>query len=620
MKKIKKRFRLVLIGLIAFAIAMVVDKIFTLSNDVTLIMFLVVYMIVGSDVIKSAVHNILRGQVFDEQFLMTLATVCAFLVGAYPEGAAVMLFYQIGELFQSYAVYNSRKSIAELMDIRPDYANVIRNGEIEKVSPDDVHIDDIIVVKPGEKIPLDGIVTEGNSALDTKALTGESVPRDIKSGDEILSGCINLTGNLSIKVTKIFGESTVSKILDLVENAGSKKAKTENFITRFARYYTPIVVICAVALALVPSFILGFDHFSTWVYRAMVFLVVSCPCALVISVPLSFFGGLGASSKNGVLVKGSNYLEVVSKIDTVVFDKTGTLTKGTFNVTKIEVAENLADFAQDDLLKYAACAEFYSNHPIAISLRKAYGKTIVDSQIASVEEIQGHGILANVEGKQILAGNAKLMKKYEIAFVEADQVGTVVYIAMDGKYAGYIVIADEIKADTVNAIALLRKAGIKNLVMLTGDNKEIAEKIASEIGITKVYSELLPQDKVQKLELIMSESQNGTVFVGDGVNDAPVLARADVGIAMGGMGSDAAIEAADIVIMTDEISKIATVIKISKKTLKIAKQNIVFALGVKLIVLVLGALGIASMWLAVFADVGVSFIAILNSMRAMKHR
>ena len=620
MKKIKKRFRLVLIGLIAFAIAMVVDKVFTLSNDVTLIMFLVVYMIVGSDVIKSAVHNILRGQVFDEQFLMTLATVCAFLVGAYPEGAAVMLFYQIGELFQSYAVYNSRKSIAELMDIRPDYANVIRNGEIEKVSPDDVHIDDIIVVKPGEKIPLDGIVTEGNSALDTKALTGESVPRDIKSGDEILSGCINLTGNLSIKVTKIFGESTVSKILDLVENAGSKKAKTENFITRFARYYTPIVVICAVLLALVPSFILGFDHFSTWVYRAMVFLVVSCPCALVISVPLSFFGGLGASSKNGVLVKGSNYLEVVSKIDTVVFDKTGTLTKGTFNVTKIEVAENLADFAQDDLLKYAACAEFYSNHPIAISLRKAYGKTIVDSQIASVEEIQGHGILANVEGKQILAGNAKLMKKYEIAFVEADQVGTVVYIAMDGKYAGYIVIADEIKADTVNAIALLRKAGIKNLVMLTGDNKEIAEKIASEIGITKVYSELLPQDKVQKLELIMSESQNGTVFVGDGVNDAPVLARADVGIAMGGMGSDAAIEAADIVIMTDEISKIATVIKISKKTLKIAKQNIVFALGVKLIVLVLGALGIASMWLAVFADVGVSFIAILNSMRAMKHR
>ncbi|SEW34360.1 heavy metal translocating P-type ATPase [[Clostridium] fimetarium] len=620
MKKIKKRLNVVLVGLIAFAIAMVVDKIFTLSNDVTLIMFLVVYMIVGSDVIKSAIHNILRGQVFDEQFLMTLATVCAFLVGAYPEGAAVMLFYQIGELFQSYAVYNSRKSISELMDIRPDYANVIRNGEIEKVSPDDVHIDDIIVVKPGEKIPLDGIVTEGNSALDTKALTGESIPKDIKSGDEILSGCINLTGNLSIKVTKIFGESTVSKILDLVENAGSKKAKTENFITRFARYYTPVVVMCAVALALVPSFILGFDHFSTWVYRAMVFLVVSCPCALVISVPLSFFGGLGASSKQGVLVKGSNYLEVVSKIDTVVFDKTGTLTKGTFNVTQIDVAKNVVNFDQEELLKYAACAEFYSNHPIAISLRKAYGKAIVDSQISSVEEIQGHGILANVESKQVLAGNAKLMKKYKIEFAEANQIGTVVYIAIDGKFAGYIVIADEIKADTVNAIALLRKAGIKNVVMLTGDNKEIAEKIASEIGITKVYSELLPQDKVQKLELIMSESQTGTVFVGDGVNDAPVLARADVGIAMGGMGSDAAIEAADIVIMTDEISKIATVIKISKKTLNIAKQNIVFALGVKLIVLILGALGIASMWLAVFADVGVSFIAIINSMRAMKHR
>jgi len=619
MKKIKKRFNVVAAGLIAFVIAMAVDKIFTPSNDITLIMFLVVYMIVGNDVVRSAVHNIIKGQVFDEQFLMTLATVCAFLVGAYPEGAAVMLFYQVGELFQSYAVYNSRKSISELMDIRPDYANVIRNGEIEKVSPDEVHVDDIIVVKPGEKIPLDGFVTEGSSTLDTKALTGESMPRDVKIGDEILSGCINITGNLSIKVAKEFGESTVSKILDLVENAGNKKAKTENFITKFARYYTPIVVICAVALALVPSFILGFDHFSTWVYRAMVFLVVSCPCALVISVPLSFFGGLGAASKQGVLVKGSNYLEVVSKIDTVVFDKTGTLTKGTFNVTKIYVVENDADIDEEKLLKFAACAEFYSNHPIAISLRKAYGKLIVDSQIAGVEEIQGHGILANVEGKQVLAGNANLMKKYEIEFKEADQVGTVVYLAIDGKHSGYIVIADEIKLDAVNAIAALKKAGVKNVVMLTGDNREIAEKIASEIGITQVYSELLPQDKVLKLEKIMSESRGGTAFVGDGVNDAPVLARADVGIAMGGLGSDAAIEAADIVIMTDEPSKIATVIKISKKTLKIAKQNIVFALGVKLIVLVLGALGIASMWLAVFADVGVSFIAIINSMRAMKH-
>jgi len=618
MKKIKKRFKVVLVGLIAFAIAMIVDKIFEPSNNVTLIMFLVVYIIVGNDVVRSAVHNIIRGQLFDEQFLMTLATVCAFLVGAYPEGAAVMLFYQIGELFQSYALYNSRKSISELMDIRPDYANVIRNGEIEKVSPDEVHIEDIIVIKPGEKIPLDGVVTEGSSALDTKALTGESMPRDVNSGDEILSGCINLTGNLSVKVTKSFGESTVSKILDLVENAGNKKAKTENFITKFARYYTPIVVICAVALALVPSFILGFDHFSTWIYRAMIFLVVSCPCALVISVPLSFFGGLGASSKQGVLVKGSNYLEVVSKIDTVVFDKTGTLTKGTFNVTKISVAKDFPDLYEEDLLKYAACAEFYSNHPIAISLRKAYGKVIVDSQISGVEEIQGHGILANIEGKQVLAGNAKLMKKYQIEFIETDQVGTVVYLAIDGKHSGYIVIADEVKQDAVHAIAALKKAGIKNVVMLTGDNKEIAEKIANEIGITKVYSELLPQDKVMKLEEIMSESQSGTAFVGDGVNDAPVLARADVGIAMGGMGSDAAIEAADIVIMTDEPSKIATVIKISKKTLKIAKQNIVFALGVKLIVLVLGALGMASMWLAVFADVGVSFIAIINSMRAMK--
>lgn len=618
MKKIKKRFKVVLAGLTTFAAAMAYDKIFTPDNDIVLLMFLAVYVIVGNDVIKSAFRNILRGQVFDEQFLMTIATICAFLVGEYPEGAAVMLFYQVGELFQSYAVYNSRKSISELMDIRPDYANVLRNGEIEKVSPDEVQLGDVIIVKPGEKVPLDGMVIEGDSTLDTKALTGESVPRDITNGQEILSGCINLTGNLSVKVTKLFGESTVSKILDLVENAGSKKAKTENFITRFARYYTPAVVLCAAALALIPTLILGFDQFSIWIYRAMIFLVVSCPCALVISIPLSFFGGLGAASRQGVLVKGSNYLEVVSKIDTVVFDKTGTLTQGTFNVTKIQQAANGSHIDNEEILKYAACAEFYSNHPIALSLRKTYGKPILDNQVTNVEEIPGYGIMANVEGKQVLAGNAKLMKKYEIEFTLADEIGTVVYIAVDGTYSGYIVIADEVKKDTVNAIAALRKAGVKNTVMLTGDNKVIAEKVANQIGITKVYSELLPQDKVQILETIMNESQSGTAFVGDGVNDAPVLARADVGIAMGGMGSDAAIEAADIVIMTDEPSKIATVIKIAKKTLKIAKQNIVFALGVKLIVLILGALGIATMWLAVFADVGVSFIAILNSMRAMK--
>lgn len=618
MKKLKKRLRTVVIGLVGFVAALIAEHIFKVNDNVSLVMYLAVYMVVGNDVIKGAVQNILRGQIFDEAFLMTLATVCAFLVGSYPEGAAVMLFYQVGELFQSYAVFNSRKSISELMDIRPDYANLMRNGELDKVSPDEVNIGDIIVIKPGEKIPLDGIVEEGTSALDTKALTGESVPRDIQAGEEILSGCINLTGNLSVKVTKKFGESTVSKILDLVENAGSKKAQTENFITKFARYYTPVVVIAATLLAVVPPLFLGFEQFSTWIYRAMIFLVVSCPCALVISIPLSFFGGLGGASRKGILVKGSNYLEVIAKVDTIVFDKTGTLTRGTFNVTSIE-ADRTAEMDKNEVLKFAACAEYYSNHPIALSLKKAYGRAISDSQVSDVKEIHGYGLEATVEGRKVLAGNARLMKMYDITFKQSEAVETVVYVAVDGKYAGCIVIADEIKPGIEKEISDLKKAGIRNIVMLTGDNKEIADKIASEIGITQVYAELLPQDKVEKLEKIMSQSQTGTAFVGDGVNDAPVLARADAGIAMGAMGSDAAIEAADIVIMTDEISKISTAIKIAKKTIRIANENIVFALGVKLIVLILGALGIASMWLAVFADVGVSFIAIINATRVMRN-
>lgn len=622
MKKIKKRFKVIMIGLVGFVAAMIAEKFFIKDENITLMMFLAVYLVVGNDVIRAATRNIMRGQVFDEQFLMTIATVCAFFVGKYPEGVAVMLFYQIGELFQSYAVYNSRKSISELMDIRPDYANVMRNNEIVRVSPDEVALGDIIIVKPGEKVPLDGIVTEGSTALDTKALTGESVPRDIAIGEEILSGCINITGTISIKVTKNFGESTVSKILDLVENAGTKKAKTENFITKFARYYTPAVVLAATLLAIIPPLILGTDQFSMWIYRAMIFLVVSCPCALVISIPLSFFGGLGGASRKGILVKGSNYLEVVSKIDTIVFDKTGTLTAGTFNVTKI-VTEKNAGIEEKELLKFAAYAEIYSNHPIAQSLRKAYtetcGEPILDSQVVDVKEIPGYGLLAKVDGKQVLAGNAKLMQKHDITFTQADAVETLVYIAVEGKSAGYIVIADEVKAGTAKAIEELKKAGVRNVVMLTGDNKEIAEKIGAELGITQVHAELLPQDKVSELEAIMSRSISGTAFVGDGVNDAPVLARADVGIAMGGMGSDAAIEAADVVIMTDEISKISTVIKIAKKTLRISKQNIVFAIGIKLIVLTLSALGIATMWLAVFADVGVSFIAIINSTRAMRN-
>ncbi len=618
MKKIKKRMKRVVAASIAFIIAMAVNHIYALDNNIQLIMFLLVYLLTGWDVLTSAVKNIRNGRMFDETFLMGLATVCAFIVGEYPEGVAVMLFYQIGELFQSYAVYSSRKSISSLMDIRPDYANIEKNGELVKVAPEEVAVGDVIVVKPGEKVPLDGVIVAGNTTLDTKALTGESLPRDTKEGDDILSGCINITGNIKVRVSKVFGESTVAKILDLVENQGNKKAKKENFITKFARYYTPTVVVLAALVAIVPSAITGFTQFYEYLYRAMIFLVVSCPCALVISIPLSFFGGLGGASRSGILVKGSNYLELLSKMDTVVFDKTGTLTKGTFEVTEVHPA----GMTEDMLLTLAAGAEKYSNHPIALSLKNAYtnktGKSIDDITVEDVKEIPGFGIEVRYNNSIILAGNAKLLDSKNVEYIKQDSIGTIVYIAKDGLYAGCICIADMVKDDTKQAIASLKKNGVKKIVMLTGDNNRIAQKVANDIGIDEVYAELLPQDKVEKFESIITGANGNTAFVGDGVNDAPVLARADVGIAMGGMGSDAAIEAADVVIMTDEPSKISKAIAISRKTLRIAKENIVFALGVKVIVLALGALGFATMWMAVFADVGVSFIAILNSMRAMK--
>lgn len=618
MKKLKKRFYTVILAAVAFVAAMIVSKTLHPSNNIELIMFLVVYYIIGNDVVKKAARNILKGQVFDEQFLMTLATVCAFFVGDYPEAVAVMLFYQVGELFQSYAVHRSRASIKELMNIRPDYANVRRGTELVQADPEEVRIGDIIVVKPGEKVPLDGVVVEGNTTLDTAALTGESVPREVLCGDMVMSGCINITGNITVEVTKEFGESTVSKILDLVENASSKKAQTENFITKFARYYTPVVVILAVALAFIPPLFLGFNTFSDWLYRALTFLVISCPCALVISIPLSFFGGLGGASRIGVLVKGSNYLEIISQAETVVFDKTGTLTKGVFKVADVRRTEAVS--SDEELIRLAAFAESYSNHPIAKSLESAYGKTVDSSLVSEVEEIPGHGVSAVYEGRRIFAGNAKLMKREHIPYEENNGYGTIVYVAVDGRFAGSILIADEIKQDAHTAIVELKKVGIKKTVMLTGDADAIGKKVASDVGIDEVHTELLPADKVDCMEKIIAEAKGKVIFVGDGVNDAPVLARADIGIAMGGLGSDAAIEAADIVIMTDEPSKIAKTMKISAKTMRIAKENIVFAIVIKVFVLVLGALGIASMWAAVFADVGVAFIAILNAMRTMNYK
>ncbi|MCB2355067.1 cadmium-translocating P-type ATPase [Clostridium estertheticum] len=580
-------------------------------------LYLISYLLIGGEVLMVAIKNILRGEVFDENFLMALATVGAFSIGQFPEGVGVMLFYQVGEFFQDMAVNKSTKSISALMDIRPDYANKKINDEIVKVDPEEVHIGDIIIVKPGEKVPLDGSVIEGNSLVDSSALTGESVPREVNPCDEILAGCINKNGLLTIEVKKEFGESTLAKILDLVKNASSKKAPTENFITKFARYYTPIVVISAVVLALIPPLLIHGATFSQWIYRALVFLVVSCPCALVISIPLGFFGGIGGASKNGILVKGGNYLEALNSVEMVVFDKTGTLTKGVFKVTEMHIE---GDINEEELLEYAAFVESYSNHPIATSILKAYGKEVNKKDIEDVEEIAGKGIKAKVKGKYVLAGNAKLMDSEKISYTKGKNVGSIIYVAIDNIYVGSIIISDEVKDDSISAIKKLKSMGVKKIVMLTGDNKDIANNIGKVLGVDEVYSELLPQDKVEKLEKLQNEKspKGKIVFVGDGINDAPVLARADIGIAMGGVGSDAAIEAADIVIMTDEPSKIALAIKIAQKTKKIVMQNIVFALGVKAIILILAVFGVANMWEAVFGDVGVALIAVLNSMRAMK--
>lgn len=607
-----KRLWRIIIGAAVLATAVLLS----LNNEwLQIALFIISYIIVGGDVVKRAVKNIFKGQVFDENFLMSIATIGAFFIGEYPEGVAVMLFYQVGELFQSYAVGKSRKSIASLMDIRPDYANVKKGDELVKVDPDEVQIGDIIVIKAGEKIPLDGKVIEGSSMIDTSALTGESVPREVEVGSDILSGCININGVITTEVTKEFGESTVSKILDLVENASSKKSNSEQFITKFARYYTPVVVIIAVFLAIIPPLVIDGATFSDWIYRALAFLVVSCPCALVISIPLSFFGGIGGASKKGVLVKGSNYLEALAETEIVVFDKTGTLTKGVFNVQEIHPE----GVSKEELLELTAHAESYSNHPISLSLKRAYSKEIDNGRISDVEEISGHGVIATVDGKKVMVGNIKLMKMMDIPYFKGELIGTIVHVAINNKYIGYIVIADEVKEDSAQAIKELKAANIKQTVMLTGDNKSIGSKVAKELGLDKVYAELLPADKVEKLEELFSQkSKKGKLaFVGDGINDAPVLARADIGIAMGGLGSDAAIEAADVVIMTDEPSKIATTMKISKKTLKIAHQNIVFAIGIKIIVLILSAFGITTMWAAIFADVGVTIIAVLNAFRAL---
>ena len=609
----KKRGIKIIISAILFVLALVIP----FSNEwINNGLFIISYLVVGFEILKKAVRNIFRGKVFDENFLMAVATIGAFAIGEFPEAVAVMLFYQVGELFQSYAVDKSRKSIASLMDIRPDYANIEKDGKIEKVDPDEVKIGDIIIVKTGEKIPLDGVVVDGTSSLDTMALTGESVPRVVKTEDEVLSGCINKDGLLKIRVTKEFGESTVSKILDLVENASSKKSKSENFITKFAKYYTPTVVIIAVLLAFIPPIILkDFSTFSVWLYRALSFLVVSCPCALVISIPLSFFGGIGGASKMGILIKGSNYLEALANTETMVFDKTGTLTEGIFEVQDI-YAEGIE---KDELLRIVAHAENYSNHPIAKSVKKAYNKEIDENIIKNPQELSGKGIWANIDEKDILVGNEKLMVEEEIDFKKCDEVGTILYVAIDKKYVGYVLIADKIKQDSSKTIRELKAMNIKETVMLTGDKKEVGEYVAKKLNMDKVYTELLPDGKVEKVEeLLKQKSEKGKlVFVGDGINDAPVLTIADIGVAMGGLGSDAAIEAADIVIMTDETSKISKAINLSKKTMRIVRENIIFAIFVKIAVLVLTAFGASTMWEAVFADVGVSVIAIINALRML---
>jgi Zn2+/Cd2+-exporting ATPase len=601
------------IGAILFGIAIA----FEFSFGMELVLYLTSYILVGGEVVLRALRNISRGQVFDENFLMTIATFGAFAIREFPEGVAVMLFYQIGEMFQGIAVNKSRKSIADLMDIRPDFANLKIGNDLKRVSPDEVEIGDIIIVKPGEKVPLDGIVIEGKSMLDTSALTGESLPREVEKGNDVLAGFINKNGLLTIEVKKKFGDSTVSKILDLVQNASSKKAPTENFITKFARYYTPAVVFISLALAVVPPLVIEGATFSEWIYRALVFLVVSCPCALVVSIPLGFFGGIGGASRNGILIKGGNYLEALNNIDTVVFDKTGTLTKGVFKVTQIVPQGNNSS---NELLEYAVFGEIYSNHPIALSILKEYGKEVDKNEIESYDEISGHGTKVISKGKEILVGNEKLMKREKIDYTALDVTGTIVHVSVGKTYAGYIVISDEVKEDSQRAITALKEVGVKKTVMLTGDTKAVGEKIAKQLGLDEVYTELLPDQKVEKLEMIEKQKtyRGKMVFVGDGINDAPVLARADVGIAMGGLGSDAAIEAADVVIMTDEPSKIATAIRIARRTKIIVWQNIIFAMVVKIAVLLLGAGGIATMWEAVFADVGVALIAVLNAMRVMK--
>ena len=609
----KKKGIKIIIALILFLIA------FTLkfNNEwINNIIFIVAYIVVGLEIVKKAIRNIFRGKVFDENFLMSVATIGAFAIGEFPEAVAVMLFYQVGELFQSYAVDKSRKSIASLMDIRPDFANVEKNGNLEKVSPEEVKCGEIIVVKPGEKVPLDGLVIAGNSNIDTKALTGEALPQEVKEGSKILSGTINLNGVIKIKVIKEYGESTVSKILDLVENASSKKSKSENFITKFAKYYTPIVVIIAVILAIIPPLLIPNATFSKWLYRALSFLVVSCPCALVISIPLSFFGGIGGASKIGILIKGSNYLEQLSNTEVIVFDKTGTLTKGTFEVQHIESI----NLSKEKLLEIVAYAEKYSNHPISLSVKSAYGKEIDEKQISDYKELSGYGVSAKVNNDYVLVGNEKLMKENDINFTSCKNIGTTLYVAVNEKYEGHITISDKIKDDAEKTIKDLKKNHIKQVVMLTGDKKAAGEEVGKKLGIDKVYTELLPDEKVKKVEELLKEkSEKGKLtFVGDGINDAPVLAISDIGIAMGGVGSDAAIEAADIVLMTDEPSKIIDAIQLSRKTMRIVKENIVFAITVKIIVLILSAFGISTMWEAVFADVGVSIIAIINALRVLR--
>jgi cadmium-exporting ATPase len=619
-KKQKKMLYRIIVTFLLFAVLMVCEHTGGMDgwNKIVLfVIYLVPYLVIGYDIVYKAARNISHGQVFDENFLMMIATFGAFGVGEYSEAVAVMLFYQVGELFQGYAVGKSRQSISDMMDICPEYANIEEDGVLKQVDPDDVEVGSIIVVKPGERIPLDGIVVEGESLIDTAALTGESVPRSAKAGDEIISGCVNGSGTLKVKTTKEFDDSTVAKILELVENASSKKAKVENFITRFAKYYTPVVTIGAVILAILPPLILG-GGWAEWIQRACIFLVISCPCALVISVPLGFFGGIGAASKIGVLVKGSNYLEAVAEMTTIVFDKTGTLTKGEFKVTDV-ITEN---GSKEELIELAALGEGYSNHPIANSIREAYGKELDLNRVTNTEEIAGHGIKAVIDGKTVLLGNEKLMKSESIFYTSCKSMGTVVYVACNGVFEGAVVISDTIKDGAKEAIRDMKQVGVRHTVMLTGDRREAAETVAQTLGIDEVHAELLPGGKVEQVEaLLKAEKQKERLaFVGDGINDAPVLTRADIGIAMGSMGSDAAIEAADIVLMDDDVTKIASVVRIARKTLRIVKQNIVFALAIKALVLILGALGMANMWEAVFADVGVSVIAILNSMRTLNEK